>query len=144
MKRLLLAALIIWALPTPALAKPWTHTRLRAEVSTACRIFHLSAADRAWLRPASVDIVFALPGKPAKESSGARHNMFQYEGGWDLGKKLRRIAKREKHHHGKHGWLDCRRCSTRRMVRGYAIVKAQRGTSAAKAWVRAKWPTLGH
>jgi hypothetical protein len=141
MKRLLIAALIIWALAAPALAKPWTHTRLRAEVSTACRIFHLSAADRRWLRPASVDIVFALPGKPAHESSGAQHNMFQFEGSWHLGKTLSRLAKS---HHHKSGWKNCRRCSTRRMVRGYAIVKAQRGTSAAKAWVRAKWPTLGH
>lgn len=127
-----------------AKSKPWSKKHVKKVVGEAGHYEKLPHDEILWLQNSAVDIIYILPGKPAHESSGARHDMFQMQGGWHLGKKLTKKNKREHHRHGKHGWICCRKCTSYRYVRGYAIVKKAHGEAAAKQWVRSKWrATLG-
>lgn len=121
-------ALTLASVPTIAQAKAhtWSQARVKQEVVEAGKFYHLSDAKITYLKGAAVDIIFALPGKPAHESGGNYYatngsckGSFQFNSGWHLTKRLSKLAKKEHHHHYKGEWRYCPECSVYRFVKVY-------------------------
>lgn len=134
MKRnlILLALLATLLAPTTASAATWSEAHTTRVIKRACRFYHLSPAKTRRVVRDGIDIVYrgaAESHGATKGKTGSCWGLFQFDGGWHLGKRLTKRAKRNHHKHGAMGWRGCGTCSTFRYVKAHK----EGGLSAWKA-----------
>lgn len=132
-----LVVLVFVMIPTIAQAEVYSRAKTRTIVADACRYYHRSKADTAWLQKTAIDIVYTGRHESGGSTrAGIGHEcvgILQFDSGWHLTKSLTRLKARL---HIRGPWRESGKLSLYRFVKSYK--------DGGKAAIRRHWKaTLG-